>query len=148
MELKKKNHGLFVGVIYFRQRYSLYCLLFFSLHFILNLFISFFTFLSVFFGIIPCSFSIRLLSSLHFILLKVFFFIYFFLCLFSCNSLLLAIACAGLCLLVKFFFFFFFVACWKPFAITSFFIKHFFLYLYHFFCFCLIILMESPARTN
>lgn len=76
MELKKKNHGLFVGVIYFRQRYSLYCLLFFSsfyfkfIHFIFHFFIGVF-------GIIPCPFSIRLLSSLHFILLKVFFHIFF-----------------------------------------------------------------------
>lgn len=75
MELKKKNHGLFVGVIYFRQRYSLHCLFYFLfiyfkfIHFIFHFFIGVF-------GIIPCPSSIRLLSSLHFILLKVFFHIF------------------------------------------------------------------------
>lgn len=116
MELKKKNHGLFVGVIYFRQRYSLYCLFYFFSSFILNLFISFFTFLSVFLELYLAHFPFDCFHLFILFCLR-FFFSYIFLCLFSSNSLLLAIACAGLCLLVKFFFFFF-VACWKPFAIT------------------------------
>lgn len=90
--------------------------IFFFSSFILNLFISFFTFLSVFLELYLAHFPFDCFHLFILFCLR-FFFSYIFLCLFSSKSLLLAIACAGLCLLVKFFFFFF-VACWKPFAIT------------------------------
>lgn len=135
-------------VLYISDKDILCIVYFFSLHFILNLFISFFTFLSVFFLELYLAhfpfdcFHLFILFCLRF------FFIYFFLCLFSSNSLLLAIACAGLCLLVKFFFFFFFCCVLKAIRYHLILYQTFLSLSLSFFCFCLIILMESPARTN
>lgn len=134
-------------VLYISDKDILCIVYFFSLHFILNLFISFFTFLSVFFGIIPCSFSIRLLSSLHFILLKVFFHIFFSLPIllqfpFTCYRMRWSLSTCQIFLLL------FFCCVLKAIRYHLILYQTFLSLSLSFFCFCLIILMESPARTN
>lgn len=118
-------------VLYISDK-DILCIVYFFFLFIYFKFIHFiFHFFIGVFGIIPCPFSIRLLSSLHFILLKVFFFHIFFFA-YSLPIPFYLLSHALVSVYLSNFSSSFLLRVESHSLSPSFFIKHFFLYLYHF----------------